>query len=668
MPEYGDIQFTVQRAFVATYDEDADSFINPVEIEYATEFGFTPLADEEEIKEAGANREKLTVIIGAESTIGEASMKADAYNVAMGYAESSSGSSGNRIRTLDTRGAGGGKPYIGLIVIVMATRGQSVYGFPKSKLKIDQQFEAGINEFRIGELKFEHLVLFPTNKYMRRKNYESDTLPDFSQVSAWRRFFYIPDNIFSNEPPQIEVYGNSNLIVNGDASPSATDDTDFGLTPVAMTVTKTFTIENVGIGTLTSVIVSVSSGYTVTVAPDTEVLPGESTTFSVRFDASSGTTFDGTVTITSNIEPYSFAITAEAEYVALARFNFSGGLFPTGGGTYNGEVGTLTVTDTGSFTSLASGRFQSTQQVGFPDPQIVTTTTFARARGLSALYGGYLRGTLVRSLIRWVAAADPQALAFESGFDFYNIGGDFIAINTGFSATRGDFALVFDDTLGGGVFGRAAGAGNFVLHWLDQVGNKSNMGAGWSAIAAGTPTPDVVSLESLGVWQDYENVLLVPQINVASPVNSQVYTGTANAIVDISVTAPGSLGVEAGLIFRRVDGNNYWRAYFDASGAFKVDRVVVGVATNHINVAGVISAATTRRIRVKLVDNTIEAFTKSGTTWTKRGSTITNTTHQNATDVVVDIGSGWSVSNLRSDATYSTAITTLFNAWLALQS
>ena len=665
MPEYGDIQFTIQRAFVATYDEDADTFINPAEIEYATEFGFTPLGDEEEIKEDGANREKLTVIIGAESSIGEASMKAEAYNVAMGYVESSSGVSGNRTRTLDTSGAGGGKPYIGLIVIVMATKGQSVYGFPKSKLKIDQQFEAGINEFRIGELKFEHLVLLPTDKYMRRKNYESDTLPDFSQASAWRRFFYIPDNIFSDELPVIEVYGNANLIANGDVSPSATDDTDFGTTPVATTVTRTYTIENTGIGTLTSVVVSVPSGYTLTVAPDTEVLPGDSTTFSVRFDASTGATFDGTITITSNIAPYTFAITAEAEYVALFKDKFAGGVWGPGSFTRTSDVGQLTVTDPNSYTSLASGRFQSVQQVGFPNPQIATTSTFTRARGKTALYGGYLRGAGPRNLIRWIGTF---AFSFEPGTDFYNIGGDFIPLQPSIfnTTTRGDFALVFDNTLGGGIFARVAGTGDFILHWVDQVGGGINYAAGWSAIGAGVVT---TTIESLGVWQDYEDILLIPQINVASPVNGQVYTGTANAIVDVSVTAPGSLGIQCGLIFRRQDASNYWRAYFDASGAFNVDSIVAGVATPRITpVAGVISAGATRRIRVKTVDNTLEFFTKNGTTWTKRGATVTSSILAAYNGVVADIGSGWSAANLRSDATYSGAITTLLNAWLALQS
>lgn len=198
MPELGDIQFTVQKAFIASFNTATNAFTNPQEIEYVTEFSFTPLMDEDEIKAQGANREKLAVVIGAESTLGEASMKAAAYNVAMGYTEAESGASGNRWRVTDMSGAGRGKPYIGLIVVVIATIGHVVYGFPKSMLKTDQEFEAGINEFRTGELELEHLVLPVSNHYMRRKKIEADAdVPDFTQVSSWTTFFTVPDSIFT---------------------------------------------------------------------------------------------------------------------------------------------------------------------------------------------------------------------------------------------------------------------------------------------------------------------------------------------------------------------------------------------------------------------------------------------------------------------------------------
>ncbi|MDQ7034350.1 MAG: hypothetical protein Q9P01_05795 [Anaerolineae bacterium] len=193
MPEFGDIQFTVQKAFVASFNSSTNAFTNPAEIEYAQEFDYKPLMDESELKALGANREKLAVVIGAESSLSEASMKAAAYNVAMGYTEGESGSSGNRIRTTDRSGGGRGKPYVGLIVVVMATIGQVVYGFPKSMLKSDQEFSAGINEFRTGELQFEHLVLPLSNHYMRSKKFESDgDVPDFSQGIRMDNVFLSP--------------------------------------------------------------------------------------------------------------------------------------------------------------------------------------------------------------------------------------------------------------------------------------------------------------------------------------------------------------------------------------------------------------------------------------------------------------------------------------------
>ena len=175
-------------------------------------------------------------------------------------------------------------------------------------------------------------------------------------------------------------------------------------------------------------------------------------------------------------------------------------------------------------------------------------------------------------------------------------------------------------------------------------------------------------MQDLGGWQDEENILLLPSLSVASPINNNVYsTSTPSAMIDMSLTAPGSLGVEAGVRFHIQDSSNYWRMYFDSAGAFKVDVVTSGTPSNQVNVAAVITAGATRRIRAKLYTNRLEFHTKSGSTWTKRGSTLTSSVLDAYDDVMPEIGSGWSASNLRVDPTYSAQITSLLDLWATRQ-
>jgi hypothetical protein len=263
--------------------------------------------------------------------------------------------------------------------------------------------------------------------------------------------------------------------------------------------------------------------------------------------------------------------------------------------------------------------------------------------------------------LTWYVGGVTQ-VSLETGLNGIQIGGQ-----AGGSADLGgielDAALVLD-TLGGGVYSRPVNSGDFILRWNDQVLSTTPIPFEWAAISSGVV--EAVVMDSFRVLQDVESILLVPTIDVASPANLQVYAGTSSAIVDMSLTAPGSLGVESGLRFRVQDSNNYWRMYFDSGGAFKVDLVTSGTPSNQINVAAVITTSATRRIRVRATNTTLDFYTKNGATWTKRGATLTSSVLQAYSDVVPEIGAGWTGANLRSDPTYSTAITGLLNKWLAI--
>ncbi len=100
--------------------------------------------------------------------------------------------------------------------------------------------------------------------------------------------------------PKIEVFGNSNLIVNGDTTPSADDYTDFARTN---DLTRQFTIENPGTSTLAICAISMSgvnaADFQVINAP-LSIAPGGSATFSVRFRPSASGNRQANLVIRSN--------------------------------------------------------------------------------------------------------------------------------------------------------------------------------------------------------------------------------------------------------------------------------------------------------------------------------------------------------------------------------
>ncbi len=122
--------------------------------------------------------------------------------------------------------------------------------------------------------------------------------------------------------PEIQIEGNGQIIANGDTTPSSDDDTDFGGTPeVSGTIAKTFTIKNLGPGTLDltgSPLVDLGGGnpadFSVTTEPPT-IVPGESSvTFTITFDPRREGTRKADVTIESddaNEGSYTFRIQGE---------------------------------------------------------------------------------------------------------------------------------------------------------------------------------------------------------------------------------------------------------------------------------------------------------------------------------------------------------------------
>ena len=118
------------------------------------------------------------------------------------------------------------------------------------------------------------------------------------------------------------VNGNGISIANGDSSPSGTDGTDFGGTPLFLgTVDRTFEVENLGSVDLNltgSPRVSIggahSGDFTVITQPSSPVGSGSSSAFIIQFDPSAAGPRTAEVRIESDdlVDPYTFAVQGTA--------------------------------------------------------------------------------------------------------------------------------------------------------------------------------------------------------------------------------------------------------------------------------------------------------------------------------------------------------------------
>lgn len=323
---------------------------------------------------------------------------------------------------------------------------------------------------------------------------------------------------------------------------------------------------------------------------------------------------------------------------------------------YAGELGSLTIVETDGTFTVSGGVLTYTAQ---------TTAAWGDQRFYGA---GVARqaGRTLKTLFRYSTAG--QAVYFCTFAQSNNPGfGSAAGIDNGIAKASGttiNYAANAALIAGGITFEalssntayevavvlRSAGAfyfsklsGSWELMWVDSAGSTATVYPMFGNFdSAGSL--DYFRLGDLPAPFTTDNGIAT--VNAASPSGS--YTGTADQIIEMTLTAPGTITTEAGFRFRVVDANNYWRAYFNTSGAFRVDSVEAGVATNRINVAAVIGAGQTRTIRIVSDSTAQDAFSLASATWTKRGSQLTNDIHTTATGITTDVGAGWTAADLRS--------------------
>nr|WP_321222405.1 choice-of-anchor D domain-containing protein [uncultured Psychroserpens sp.] len=308
--------------------------------------------------------------------------------------------------------------------------------------------------------------------------------------------------------PEINILGNATTINDGDTTPSATDDTDFGTINVVFgSQTNTFTIENTGTANLTlggaSPYITIgglhAGDFTVTTPfPSNTIAPGNSTTFNIIFNPSAAGLRTANVTIINNDadeNPYNFNIQGNgftpfpeiniqgnsntivdgdttpdfsddtdfgtvdiAGGVNLNTFTIMNGgsadLNLTGGAPYvtigGANAGDFTLT-TAPTTPIASGN-NTTFTISF-DPSAVglrtANITIANNDANENPYNFNIQGT--GFIPPPCGTSVLHASGFESGLDGWTIGGtDASRINNAGLAYTGNYSLMVrdDDAIG----------------------------------------------------------------------------------------------------------------------------------------------------------------------------------------------------------------------------
>lgn len=313
------------------------------------------------------------------------------------------------------------------------------------------------------------------------------------------------------------------------------------------------------------------------------------------------------------------------------------------------ELGSWTVTDGSSNSSISGGEFQHTTQVGFNDPSIKTVETFTRVggrtlliKGISSAGGRYYAGFYDSGDANGLLVVEPD-------------GNSLILDNTqqvagALGATAGvtyNLALVLRST-GGFVIKEVTGAGR--LEWVAIGGTTSPLRASYKAIngTALRKVSEMAVITLAGALAADNDIATVAQ---ATPTDDQDYTATQDKIVHLTVTAPGTLSGTAGLMHSIQDANNYHFAGFDATGAFRAYKVVAGVLTEYasaINVAGVITTSAARTIVVKRNGTKLNFWTYAAGVPTKRGGEITDTAFSSALTIRPAVDAGWTLGALYS--------------------
>jgi len=367
---------------------------------------------------------------------------------------------------------------------------------------------------------------------------------------------YLIDFTGTASGPEIEVLGNSQVILDGDTTPDPSDHTDFGSVGVGGSLTRTFTIRNTGAGALnltgvpTRVQWTCSTDFTVVQQPGSPVAAyGGTTTFQIRFTPSGTGLKTATVWIPnndSNENPYNFMIQGtgliaepEMDVLGNSQIILDGDTTPDPSDhTDFGSVGvggsltrTFTIRNTGAGALNLTGvptrvqwtcstDFTVVQQPGSPVAAYGGTTTFQIRFTPS--------GTGLKTATVWIPNNDSN----ENPYNF--------AIQGTGLTSPGPQILLSEDF------------------------NDGNYN-GWALVEQGTIDGPMAWSAATGVMVQSSNVYSLPLGTEIPKLGTYAYWqgGTGWTDYKTAVTIKSADDDAIGIMFRYQDENNYYRFSWD---------------------------------------------------------------------------------------------------------
>lgn len=327
--------------------------------------------------------------------------------------------------------------------------------------------------------------------------------------------------------------------------------------------------------------------------------------------------------------------------------------------------GGLIITQADATFAIAGGAFtQLTASVSDKREGFTGTETYTRTAGLALFWRAAMLsavGSASRSP-RYSAVQNPNDTVDNMSFGFTVDGiywdtGNFLCHPAKLSLdTFYEIAHVLRAT-GGHLF--LKDGETWKLVWVDPFSTKNL-----------TPQVGVISMGRRGFAVSHLRARQLPlpfsddsfvAVNEAAPVSGTAYTSVADGLHHLTVTAPVPLANSVELRYRVLDDENYWTAYFDDEGAFNLDSVAGGVATNRINVAAAIAAGETLTLVAICEDTKHNCYSQlahaTNRRFAKRGSEI-NVSHQDTQTTLKPVaGVGWTLGRLtswpRTDAAYA---------------
>jgi hypothetical protein len=421
--------------------------------------------------------------------------------------------------------------------------------------------------------------------------------------------------------PEINLQGNGNTITNADATPSATDFTDFGSVDVTTgTLTRTFTIQNTGTANLTVGTISFSgtnaADFSVTTAPTSPVAGPGSTTFIVTFDPSGTGARTATISIVnddSDENPYTFAITGagttpEINLQGNATSIVSGDATPTTAdwtdfGSVNAASGTLTRTftiqntGTGSL-SVGTISFSGSEAADF---SVTTSPTSPVAAAGSTTFivtfdpGAVGARNATISIVNGDTDENPYTFAITgtgaaaaATVDYANI-----QFPTSASIPQGTTVNVYAQAYEPGLT-EAAGAGAGLNAWVGYSSTNSDpSGGGWTWVAASFNAQagnndEFVAALGTGLTPGTYYYASRFQINTggyvyggtsgvwASTANNGVLTVTSNVVDFANIQSPATASITEGsnvTVFAQVYEPGVTEAAGQGAGISSMDRI-----------------------------------------------------------------------------------------------